>query len=395
MKRLLIALALVLVTVSTPRATAQTLYAATGAGGVPGNLYTINPATAAATLVGPTTIGLAPIGLTGLAFHPTTGVLYGVTPNGTFGGATNPNSFVTINPATGAATLIGVLTSQVGDIGFDSAGTLYGWQTAVPSFLVTINLTTAVETQRGTTGLLSSIGNGLSFVTGTLYLAPNGTNPAFIPPGALFTVDPASGNTTVGPTLSGAPHQVGGAIAALTVDPGGILFGVNNTNAGGGGGVTTCNLVVIDPATGVVTDHGLLPNNTDALAFTNAGIAAPPGSYTAVTPCRMLDTRTTTPIPAGGTRTATLTGGACGIAAAANAVSLNLTVTGVASQGHLVLYAADQAAPATSNIEFRTGRTRANNAIVQLATDGSGTINILNVSAGALDVVLDVNGFFK
>jgi hypothetical protein len=45
-----------------------------------GALYTINPADAAATKIGPIRIdGKFSIGVTGLAFHPTTGVLYGIT----------------------------------------------------------------------------------------------------------------------------------------------------------------------------------------------------------------------------------------------------------------------------------------------------------------------------
>src|SRR5512140_820859 len=100
MKRALFALALVLDTVSSARASGQTLYAATGSNGAAGKLYTVDPATAASTLVGSTTIGASAIGLTGLAFHPVTGFLYGATSNAT--GVPNPRSLVTINPTTGA-----------------------------------------------------------------------------------------------------------------------------------------------------------------------------------------------------------------------------------------------------------------------------------------------------
>jgi hypothetical protein len=222
-------------------------------------------------------------------------------------------------------------------------------------------------------------------VGGTLFLAANGSN------GALRTVDPPSGATTAGPTLSGAPWAAPGAIAALAVDPSGVLFGVNTNNQV----PAKCNLVVIDPTTGAVHDRGALPDNTDALIFTNGGVATSPGLYFPVTPCRVLDTRTTAPILAGGTRTLILAGGTCGIAVAAKAVSLNVTVTNVQASGYVTLYAANQFAPATSNISFDAGRTRANNALAQIATDGSGAIKILNVSPGQIDVVIDVNGFFQ
>ena len=47
-----------------------------------------------------------------------------------------------------------------------------------------------------------------------------------------------------------------------------------------------------------------------------------------------------------------------------------------------------------SNINFTPGVTRANNAIVLLATNG-GTINVKNGSAGSVHFVLDVNGYFQ
>ena len=52
-------------------------------------------------------------------------------------------------------------------------------------------------------------------------------------------------------------------------------------------------------------------------------------------------------------------------------------------------------APTTSTISFRTGTTRANNALLLLATDGTGRIVVKNNSAGALYIVMDVNGYYK
>src|SRR5690349_5126771 len=57
----------------------QTLFCATGANGVDGQLFTVDPGTATATLIGNITDANGPISLTGLAFDPATGVLYGVT----------------------------------------------------------------------------------------------------------------------------------------------------------------------------------------------------------------------------------------------------------------------------------------------------------------------------
>jgi len=83
------------------------LYAATGSNSVDATLYTVNPADGTTVPVGAVLVGLDPIGLTGLAFHPTTGTLYGVTtPNS----SNLPLALVTINPATAQAAVIGDLT---------------------------------------------------------------------------------------------------------------------------------------------------------------------------------------------------------------------------------------------------------------------------------------------
>jgi hypothetical protein len=118
-----------------------------------------------------------------------------------------------------------------------------------------------------------------------------------------------------------------------------------------------------------------------------------------VTPCRVLDTRNPDG-PLGGpalapssSRTFTVAG-VCGIPTGAKAISLNLTVVPTAS-GFMTLYPGNETAPGTSTINFVAGRTRANNAIVTLATDGSGTIAILNGSGGSNDAILDVNGYFQ
>src|SRR5256885_5903989 len=88
-----------------PNARAQTLYGATG-GVKPGSLYTIDPSTGAATLVG---LLLDNTGhnysLTGLAFDSATGVLYGATSTQS---PTQGSELVTINPYTGLVTPIGL-----------------------------------------------------------------------------------------------------------------------------------------------------------------------------------------------------------------------------------------------------------------------------------------------
>jgi hypothetical protein len=51
------------------------------------------------------------------------------------------------------------------------------------------------------------------------------------------------------------------------------------------------------------------------------------------------------------------------------------------------------ARPNVSTINFKPGKTLANNARVALGVDGS--INIFNAGATPLDVLIDISGYFK
>jgi hypothetical protein len=131
-------------------------------------------------------------------------------------------------------------------------------------------------------------------------------------------------------------------------------------------------------------------------------LLGPPTDFYIVTPCRVADTRNPAgpsggPIlGAGTTRSFPLTGGVCGIPATALAVSVNLTAVGAVAPGYLTLYPGDAAGPPlASSVNFSAAQARANNAIVTLAADGTGTIKVNNGSAGAVHLVLDVNGYFQ
>jgi hypothetical protein len=76
-------------------------------------------------------------------------------------------------------------------------------------------------------------------------------------------------------------------------------------------------------------------------------------------------------------------------------VSGNVAVVSPAAAGFVTAYPGNLALPPTSVISFRASRTRANNAVVSLATDGTGTIRVWNGSTGTADFVFDVNGYFQ
>ncbi|HZF14094.1 MAG TPA: hypothetical protein VFE33_35310 [Thermoanaerobaculia bacterium] len=128
---------------------------------------------------------------------------------------------------------------------------------------------------------------------------------------------------------------------------------------------------------------------------------APAYGFYPLAPCRLIDTRQPSG-PSGGpalgpsaARTLTLAG-RCGVPPTAKALSVNLTVVQPAMAGSLLLYADDQtpAPPLASTISFPAGVVRANNAIVSLG-NGSGGAIALNQSAGGVDLLIDVNGYFQ
>ncbi|HEX5761240.1 MAG TPA: hypothetical protein VF121_18800 [Thermoanaerobaculia bacterium] len=79
----------------------------------------------------------------------------------------------------------------------------------------------------------------------------------------------------------------------------------------------------------------------------------------------------------------------------AKALSLNVTVTQPGAGGHLTLHPAGQALPGTSTLNFGPGQTRANNAVLPLAADGSGGLAAHLASTAPAHLLLDVTGWFE
>ena len=70
-------------------------------------------------------------------------------------------------------------------------------------------------------------------------------------------------------------------------------------------------------------------------------------------------------------------------------------ITGPTGAGHLTVYAADLAQPqSTSTLNFVTGLTRANNAIVLLSNDGKIKLRPFVTGSGSVHILVDVSGFF-
>ena len=134
-----------------------------------------------------------------------------------------------------------------------------------------------------------------------------------------------------------------------------------------------------------------------SFALVAPGAFAAGDAFFTVDPCRAIDTRSlATGGPAllpGQTAIFTLAG-ACGIPPDAKEVAINITAVAPTVGGSAAVFAGDAAAPSTSVISFNAGQTRASNTIVQLASDGSGTMALLNGSLGTTHFVIDISGYF-
>jgi uncharacterized repeat protein (TIGR03803 family) len=250
------------------------LYGTTGGPSDPGNLYTINPATGFATLVGPLVdASNNHYAVTGLAFG-SNGVLYGST---SANSPTLPGELLTINTITGRVSTVGTFGfATMADLTFDSANsTLYG-TAAFSADLYSINPGTGAATVVGASGIptagLAGIGLAAN-ASGTVFGTPNAAS------GNLYTYNVSTGAATAGPALTGAPFGTNGSIDALAFDSSSILFGVdlNRTD-----NVTprASDLITINTVTGAVTNIGTIMDGSGNISYFDAIVFSVPESST-------------------------------------------------------------------------------------------------------------------
>ncbi len=224
--------------------------------------------------------------------------------------------------------------------------------------------------------------------------------------GFTYTTAPPAPTVTVVSPNSGS--TAGGTSVTIT----GTNFVATPAVTFGGTAATSEVLVSSTTLTATVPAHAaglvnVVVTNPDAQSGTLANGYAylPPPSasrYYALTPCRLFDTRNTTgpdaapPIlSANETRTFDVTG-RCGVPEAALSLTVNVTVTGPGATGELRLFPGNGISPypPASSIFYAAGRTRANNGIIRLSTDGTATLKVQNVSAAAVHFILDVSGYY-
>lgn len=225
------------------------------------DLYTINPASGASVSVG--AIGFA---VTGLAMDPLTGILYGSTSTNS---AANPRSIITIDPSTGAGTLVGStgLSDPLVDIWCDDVGNLYGFKITSPTDLYSVNKSTGAATSIGSSSANYGCGTDFNPVDSITYGCLDGTWDPSISRGELYTVDLGTGSCTAIFQLTGSAAPDGSAIPAAACDESGNYFILINDFVG----ANPILLATVDLTSGVITDIGTTLTRMDALAWERPG----------------------------------------------------------------------------------------------------------------------------
>jgi hypothetical protein len=183
------------------------------------------------------------------------------------------------------------------------------------------------------------------------------------------------------------------AISHLTVFPaGGPRPGTSSLNFDAG--ETIANGVIVE-----VGDDGEVSifnsvGTVHVIVDLDGWFQSPPpdGGATVVTPHRALDTRVapTGAVGPGETIEVPVTGIGGVPASGATSVIVNVTVVAPTASSHLTVYPTGIDRPTASSINFTSGKTIANQVVVQVGSDG--TISVFN-KAGTTHVIIDVLGW--
>lgn len=171
-------------------------------------------------------------------------------------------------------------------------------------------------------------------------------------------------------------------------------------------GETVPNLVIVPVGTGnqvnLYNDAGSVDVIVDLEGyFAPESTGSTVGSYVALTPARITDTRPGSPGPNQGHTLGpgaslpiqvTGAGGVPTSLSDVQGVLLNVTVTNTSAASDLTVYPEGGTVPNVSNLNWGPGQTLANRVVVPVSTS-AGQITVFN-EAGNADVIVDVDGYF-
>jgi len=117
----------------------------------------------------------------------------------------------------------------------------------------------------------------------------------------------------------------------------------------------------------------------------------PAGSYTPLTPCRLIDTRTTNPPNLSPVPRNFQISGQCGVPTGATAVTANVTTDQTTASTAMAIYPSGTSWPGNSSLNWSTGQIVSNSAILTLGADGMVSAFI---GVGSAALILDITGYF-
>jgi hypothetical protein len=170
----------------------------------------------------------------------------------------------------------------------------------------------------------------------------------------------------------------------------------NASNVNFAAGQTIPNLVTVKVGTAGQVAFANAVGSVDVIAdIVGYFDVVPADRYNALTPTRILDSRGSNggwnAKLAAGTPQTLQVRGAGGVPATADAVIMNVTVTGGTANSFVTTYPAGAAVPNASNVNFAAGETIPN--LVTVKTGTNGQVAFAN-AVGAAHVIADVVGYF-
>jgi hypothetical protein len=315
-------------------------------------------------------------------------------PGATFTYTTAPPKITSISPAEGPSTGFTSVTVRgsdlVGATGVTVGGTpLQGWLANDTTMNISIpprpvgSAAIVVTTANGAT-TPDAASTFRSYNPTLVPAAPTAVSAAPRRQSALISWSAPPVTTAASPTSYTATAFPGGAKCTASVS-----FGT-------GLSCTIPGLAPGTPYTVTVTatnDAGTGPPSAPSAPFVPVS-----GSYFhPLAPQRLLDSRGSTgswsgPLVAGVPRTLSVVPAGSGIPLAAEAVVVNITVTGSTANSFLTAYPAGGALPTASNLNFAAGETVPNLATVKVGDAGQITFA---TASGSVHVIVDVVGYYS
>jgi hypothetical protein len=117
----------------------------------------------------------------------------------------------------------------------------------------------------------------------------------------------------------------------------------------------------------------------------------PTGTYSPLTPCRLIDTRSANPPNLTPSPRSFQVSGHCYVPTGATAVTANITTDQTTNSTAMAIYPSGTSWPGNSNLNWSAGQIVANSAVLTLGNDGK--INAF-IGVGSAALILDITGYY-